>query len=355
MRKFKRLAVHVPSLGMFAAEGTDKTLTSTHESENPLLSLLGARWFSATRNQPRISVAEDLSDFHDSFIVLSDRAAAYESTWAGLTPEDLARKGNQVFIVSCLGKNDTNVLRGAHNAYDYPWGKRVSSDGLYNLSVIESANDGNVITLPLGCGQDWLPDLSGRYPEPVILLDEVHQSVIDEFQDKGRFDVAAFEHSLDVCRELFDRGFRIVTFCRESQEFINSIRDRHPFLEVIDWQGWMPFQMLAEHYAAAPLFYSHFHEAHGYPIYENLQMGNGVIGYVESMSPIPVRQFQNGVMLSVSMPAPVAADLISAYFDHYTGAKLQGPIAADGHARFSCETFVPRLIDALKLNNITFG
>lgn len=352
---FAKLVIHVPSLSMFGTNSVHDILSRAHTFDNPLLCLLSCRWFEASKHSgfPFCQRVESIGLPEDpSVVVVSDYAATYDSTFDEPV-ESIRAAGNLVVPFSCVVDSVQPFLCGALNAFDYPKFKRVQGNGFYEVGTQATHENGDIITVPIGCGSSWLPEVSLDRGK-VILLDEVHGSVIDSFEDSGRFDVLAYNHSLKVCEVLAKKGYRILTFCRESRGFIDHIKTRYPFLETIDWQGWMPFTEMARHYASAPLFFSHFHEAHGYPIYENLQLGNAVIGYVENINQHVVRQFQNGTLLSSTMPPAVAADMIDAYFERYQRDSLQNVIADDAHRRFSCDTFVSRLVHALEKKNIVF-
>ena len=353
---FQKLVLHVPSLSMFQHHSVEEILKLVHEFENPLLCLLACRWFEASRHvNASYFEATDVLDLQDLPVVMvvSDYASTYDSTFAAPAHE-IRAQGNLVVKFSCVGDTEEGFLRGALNAFDYPKAKPVAADGFYALGSQRTHENSEIITVPMGCGSGWLPQVSARR-DKVVLLDEVHGSVIDAFDDDGRFDVLAYKHALKICDHLWAKGFRVVTFCRSSAEFIRMIKQSHPYLEIIEWDGWMPFSEVVKHYAAAPLFFSHFHEAHGYPIYENLQIGNGVIGYVENINQHVVRQFQNGALLTLSMPPEFAAGLIDTYYERYIGANLKSVIAVDAHERFSCDTFVSRLVAAFEQKDIIFG
>ncbi|MBN7809072.1 glycosyltransferase [Agrobacterium rosae] len=352
---FQKLIFHVPSFSMFRDNLVEDILKKAHLFDNPLLCLLACRWFEASRNFKAefFEVVEVVEKQQlPAVMVVSDYASTYDSTFS-VPVEELEAQSNLVVKFSCVGDSAEGVLRGALNAFDYVKDKPVSPNGFYNLGTQRTHENQQIITVPLGCGSSWLPKV-GKDRGKVILLDEVHSSVIDAFDDNNRFDVLAYNHALNICDHLWARGFRIITFCRSSREFISKIKERHPYIEVIDWVGWMPFSEVVKHYAAATLFFSHFHEAHGYPIYENLQLGNGVIGYAENLNQHVVSQFQNGVVLTSTMPTALAADLVEQYFQRYIFDGLQQIIERDAHTRFSCDTFVDRLITALATKGIMF-
>lgn len=356
MRKvFQKCIFHVPSLSMFAHHSVTDVLHRSQEFESPLLLLLACRWFEASRHfdASYFTVSDVLAPNEEAAVmVVSDYASTYDTTFA-LPLNEIRAKGNMVLKFSCVGDTEEGFLRGALNAFDYARIKNVNAEGFYDLGSQRTHENSEIITVPMGCGSAWLPKVSDTI-EKIVLLDEVHQSVIDEFSNEKRFNVAAYKHSLEVCDHLSARGFRVITFCRSSKEFIASIKESHTYLEVIDWNGWMPFSEVAKHYASAPLFFSHFHEAHGYPIYENLQLGNGVIAYIENINQHVVRQFQNGALLASTMPPSIAADLVESYFYRYRDSNLRPKIAADAHTRFSSDTFVERLIKALAAKGIGF-
>jgi hypothetical protein len=351
---FDRLVWHTPSLDTFQREGVTRALTETHTFDSPLMVLLAARWFESLKHaeQRYIVPVENVGSIKNSVVVISDYAASSRDVW-WQSIDEVREKGNLVVKFSCVGDTEGLSLRGALNAFDYSRYKRVSSDGFYDLGTQNTHEDPDIITVPMGCGQSWLPDPitdRGR----VILLDEVHSSVIENFEDENCFNVHAYRHSLEVCSALSKIGYRILTFCRESRKFIEKIKTQYPFLETIDWDGWMPFTEIAKQYARAPLFFSHFHEAHGYPIYENLQLGNAVVGYAENINPHVVRPFQNGVLLSVSMQPSTAATMVDDYHHRYLAEDLRPIIARDAHVRFSCDTFVSRLVSALQRKGVFF-
>jgi hypothetical protein len=258
-----------------------------------------------------------------------------------------------LLVFSCANDAALTEPRGVLNAFDWIPNKRVRGDGFYAMDARAAYQDKNVIVTPMGCGSSWLPKPGNNRPKRV-LLDEVHMSVIEQYGDQGIFDVSAFLHALEVCRELWEMGYEISTFNRSSGAFRNMLRIHHPHIEVIDCQGWLPFDKMMETYANSPLFFSHFQEAHGYPIYENLQLGNGIIAYSENVNPSVVRNFETGVLLHTTMQPKLAAQLIDSYFTRYETGHLQDVISNESYLRYSCDTFVIRLVQALEAKGVVF-
>lgn len=355
-RVFDKLLIQVPSIQLIRDRGVDYILENTHKFDGPFLYLMGARWFEIASNskRPFASMIEHVVPIDNALIVMSDFAAAYPHIWR-TDKNTLRERGSELLIFSDVTADVTDDLRGTLNGFDAPRYDRRSSIDFYEYGYLKSANNKNLITVPLGCGNRWVRSPLGRKPEKHILLDEAHKIVIKNFSNKDLMYVRSFMHSLDVCKILAGQGYRISSFSRESSDFIRMVQADYPFIELIQEENWIPFNKMASYFHEMPIFYSHFQETHGYPIYENLQAGNAVIGYAENVSSEVIRTMQNGVLLSQMLSPELSANMVDEYFNRYVKQNLQVEVAQDAARRFSCETFTQRLIGALALRDWTFS
>jgi len=92
------------------------------------------------------------------------------------------------------------------------------------------------------------------------------------------------------------------------------------------------------------MFFNFFPETFGFPIYENMQMGNAIISYSEIANLLNLRSMQNSVLISLYQSPNLCAKIINEYWDIFQGNKLHELISAEANERYSTETYAERLL-----------
>lgn len=345
-RMRRRIDVFNPYAETIRGLGFEEILGNTEKYPLPFLQILGARWLAAQLNdetsgtftcslpeqcEARVIVMPDffLSDFITRFggieeIRLLDKKVVVFSDLPAPPSPWHHRAAMNRFLSSRSGAYSGKL--GFHY-------QAFNSDDSGVSSVIP--------VIPMGCGQNWLPAV--QHSDKVIFLDEPHETLLAELGNKDDIRVALLMHSLETCRALSEKGYEVITFSRESAHSSANLYKNYEFLRLLRIGSWIPFSMLMSYYAQASLFFSFFTETHGYPIYENMQLGNGVITYAETFDAFRLRPMQRGVLLSVYNSPRVCAEIVDEYYERYKSNGLRAYIREEAKELFSVETFFCRL------------
>jgi hypothetical protein len=232
----------------------------------------------------------------------------------------------------------TSEKKCEYNPFSVNYLSEWSLEKNYPHDLWSSFNDRNRTTVPLGTLQ-CLCDKT-NHGDKTIILDEPHRVVLDDI-DKNKQHVISFRKSLDICRILNDRGWAVRTFCtRDKDDRFARIEKEHPYLRVKKFEKpWVPYLEMIDIYKTGSVFFDHYQETHGFAAYENLQMGNSLVVFSENFNPLTVRQFQNGVSLSLYMSNELCADMIEEQFC----LNKHDQISAESRKLFSADTFADRL------------
>lgn len=209
----------------------------------------------------------------------------------------------------------------------------------YMTDLLSKFNDSCFVSQPLGtlhslCKKEFVK-------RKVLILDEPHSITLCDLSKKEKQHVHSYLKSFEICKILRDRGWTIISFCtRDKDRKFSTIKSQFSFVDFIDFKSnWVPYLEMLEFYKAGTLFFNHYQETHGFSVYENLQMGNGVIVFEENFNPLSLNQFQNSCKLNLKMSSLLCANLIEEFYELLDPCK----IARDSFERFSSDTFVYRL------------
>jgi hypothetical protein len=220
----------------------------------------------------------------------------------------------------------------------------------YRSNILDKFN-GEDLTVPLGSINNFCNKNYDK--QKVIILDEPHCWSLNKFKSNevNYQDTYSYLKAIRICKILEKRGFKIITFfTRNDSDF---------FLQFIDnkWNimsnsySWIPYLDLLKLYAQGVLFFSHYQETHGFSVYDNLQMGNGIVVFEENFNPYTINQFQNGVKLSLRICDIACASLIEEYYNSYSKDFFDN-IINDSYENFSCDTYIKRLKEAMGICGI---
>jgi hypothetical protein len=350
------LKLVVPPPFSVDTHGIEKILSATGTLYEPFLCILGARFWHAAHSfgGPRVTIADGASIDEDSIYLVRDFFWMYNmldnSLW---TEENLRRKNSKILLFSAHALKHDDWLRGGFSALRSQSVDSVKdADNVvfrkgkfFEYGVGEVINELNNIVVPIACAKEWLPAKQYRWTNS-ILLDEPHPVTLAvALRNLNHIYSIEYLHALEVCRVLSERGWNIVSFCRgNGVEYFDVMKD-YSFVRTIHHGSWIPFRKILDIYARTPLFFSFFSESYGFPIYENLQIGNGIIKYSENADANALRQMQNAALISLYMSPERCADIICDYGELYKRYALRGKIASESHEKFSTNTFASRLID----------
>jgi hypothetical protein len=332
--------------------GLDNVLNHTNKISNPFLSILGTRLYDAAKsggiNYPiEISNGDDIKPntiyfVRDFFFNWLDK-----DRWNQANVESF---GSHLVRLCALAEPNNNWLGAGFNALRSAKQGHFSTSAFYGYSNLGASNELNNIQIPLGCAAEWLPLQS--MPSKSILLDEPHITVLDNLHVEDDIRTVLYKNALEVCRELHNRGFKISTFSREKNGQFNDFIAGYPFIEKISAGDWIPYKQLLSTYGEYPLFYSWFPETFGFSIYENLQIGNGIITYSEIANPCALRQMQNSACLSLYSKVSISADIVEDYYEKYVANNFGDLIREESHRAFSTNLFGERLYKIMNYNKL---
>ncbi len=219
------------------------------------------------------------------------------------------------------------------------------SEKFYPHRLLEKYNNPLVRTVPLGApAQLCVKTFDGSRS---IFLDEPHPMVIRSLDREHLQHVFSFKKALRICRLLAQRGFKITSFASRSTSCpdLSTLWRNQEHICLMNYDKlWIPYLTLLGWYRSSSIFFSHYQETHGFAVYENLQMGNVVVVFGENYNPFTIRQFQNGVVLSLYMSDEVCADLIEEYFTEQYCKRRAETISCEATELFSSDTFGYRLL-----------
>lgn len=344
------LDIYSPFFPQIKERTIEETLKSTHLYWGPFVQLLSARWIVAAegdccKKSNLISsfkeITSDVVFMHDFFHQDLLRAEGAQ--------DFISNFGGRIYIVRDLPHYDFEppYRALAKNAHDVDRHARWHPSTPYRYRYFKSQSDRYLPIEPMGCGQRWLPKVSHK--DRVIILDEPHVTILEAFEDENDIRSRLYRHALEVTRILSKRNFEIQSFCRLESEIFRNIISDHNFINLNRVGSWIPFTDVAEFYSQGSLFYSFTAETFGYPCYENLQLGSGIICYNETHDPYTFRQMQNSVLLSIFMTPETAANLICEYFDRYEKFELRGVIREDAYSFCAADTYISRVRKVLDL------
>ncbi len=346
-----RINVFNPYAAQILERGMTETLGNTGAYYAPFLQLLGARWVCAVEQDVEqdsrtiTSIEEADSDtvvLHDWFI--------YDFTKTPEMAREIERFKGSIYIFTDVPQRQFDFPNKAKNIAKNlhvldrktAWGANPPE---VSYSLYRDKPGYRTPIVPLGCSQSWLPHKNHK--DPVIFFDEPHKIILESLSDDNNINVVFYKHALKTAQVLAERGFQLVTFCREESELLPSVLDNYPIFSRINEEGWIPFSRLAEHYSSASMFFSYVGETFGYASFENLQLGNGIIAYSEHRNPYDFRQMQNSALISIYMQPELAADVICEFFQRFEKQDLRTCIRNNAYRKFSTETFMPRLRNEL--------
>lgn len=349
MKQFDDICVVLQSPAIIENNGVDFMLDRTNELPQPFIRMLDMRWCHAAKSAPfPVSITGKISPSPRTLFITSDHVAKHKSVWE-CAVSDLENVGSQLIkFGACAEANYKGMLRGDHNLFSSKRLGKFGHETSFYYDVLQKANNNDLVTVPLGCGTDWLPTID--HTKKSIFLDEPHKQVIDNLKNRDLQHVFSFFRSLEICEVLASRGFEICTFARTESEELVEVYKEFPFLNVIGVGSWIPLRRLLEYYGEHSLFFNFFQETHGFPVYENLQMGNAGIVFAENFNPFVIRQMQTGVALSLYSDPTVSASIVEDFFQRYVTCGLREQIRSEATKLYSADTFFPRLDSALKLS-----
>ncbi|GJE68114.1 hypothetical protein LNAOJCKE_5350 [Methylorubrum aminovorans] len=321
--------------------GPDYIIDHTNILQNPFLQILGARWLVAqesddgpsrtitvpdmTTKNPIITVDFYFSNLLDAFSKVGG-IESYQSpifVFSDL-PGSMAHPGVRGAAL--------NQFLSAHSG---------QYETVFSYESFSELGSAPTPVVPLGCAQSWLPITN--HNDRIIFLDEPHETLVDILDDSTDIRVALYLHAVKTCKILYSMDFSIVSFYRNKSDKMEEFFLKNNFIKKIDSSGWIPFRNLAEHYSKATLFFSFFTETHGYAIYENMQLGNGIITYAETFDNYRLQHMQGGPLLSIYNTPTVCANVVSEYYDRYVKYDLKDQIRNKSREKYAAETFMRRL------------
>jgi hypothetical protein len=325
--------------------GADRIVRETDRFDPPFLHLLGARWlYAQEQDQTRLThtiIEVDRQSVHP--IVLPDFFLSELISQFG-DRRALQLYDGGIFVFSSLPElaDLAGVTPVGMNPFMSGRSGPIDRGTGFHYASFSETSAAQVPIVPMGCPQEWLPQVD--HYEKAIFLDEPHFSILENLR-KGDDDITVklLKHAMETCRLLSRRGFRIRSFSRVGSKRLASLYRKYDFVEVISVGSWIPFHDLVRYYSECSLFFSFFTETHGYPIYENMQLGNGIVTYAETFDAYRLRPMQRGVLLSVYNKPTTCARLIEEYFDRYVSRQLRPLIRQDAFESYSADTFFPRL------------
>lgn len=340
----KKISVFNPYAETISEFGIDRVLAHTDTLPNPFLQLLGARWLHAQRHDTsgRSETVTQVDHDSDDTIVLPDFFLGDLIRSFG-SMDAVQRYDGIILVFSDLtqASETAGIRKAAMNSFlsarSGPYDRGL---GFHYMSFNETG--GTLLpVVPMGCGASWLKPVD--HDDKVIFLDEPHMSLVDILGTEHDVRTRLFKHALEVCRILSRKGFRIVTFSRTSSPVLEEIYREHDYLDVVGFGSWIAFSEIVTQYARASLFFSFFTESFGYSIYENMQLGNGVISYFETFDPYRAMHMQKGALISIYNSPDVCADVVDEFYERYRSLKLRRAMAESANRDYSAETFLPRL------------
>lgn len=338
------LDVYNPFFDDLIWNGMETFLNHTTKFEYPFFYVLSAKWARAqqmdecgfSRTISRIDIESR------NTLIMPDHFLSW-FTRTHPNTNLLDRYKGKLILFTCAPEPGSGANRAtcAMNPFVSAREGHLDERNAYGYHQHPLGDEDSLPIVPMGCGSSWIGDV--KHTDKTIFLDEPHMTVIDKLDDPDDIRSRMFTHALSTCRVLSAMGFRIVTFSRTSSAKLDAIYRDNPHIEVVGCNGWIPYATLLEHYSSASIFYSHFPESFGYPIYENMQIGNGIAIYAESFDAYRLRHMQKGVSLSVFSSPETCAKIISEYYSRYVAHRLRSQIAAEANEAYSVDTFFRRL------------
>ncbi|WP_448207512.1 FkbM family methyltransferase [Azospirillum sp. sgz302134] len=342
----KRLHFFVPDTFVNDEYTPSAIIHRTNELPSPFLSIMGLRFVHAAMSCDSGMITYGGIDDYKPNTIYVLRDYFYEHL--PVQNIDLQEIGSSILLFHGIAQPHSDWLRGGFNGYRYNRERSNFDPTRFFLQKKGDFNELNNIVVPISAAREWLPPASSC--SQTILLDEPHATLLDVMANEDDIRTRLYRHALAVCKELSNRGFEIHTFCREDHPAFRQVVSENPFLRVIHQGGWMNYHDTLKMYANHTFFFNYFTETYGFPTYENLQLGNGVVIYSENANMTAMMQMQNSAILSIYLEPHLCADLVTAYFQRFVSCNLRSSIADDAHTRFSTDTFASRLIEVFNSN-----
>ena len=258
---------------------------------------------------------------------------------------------NILFLCEC-GEKESRVHKDKKsdiqfNPFVCNYLRDFDKDMFYRSNILDKFNS-KELTVPLGSIASFCKKKYSK--TKTIVLDEPHCWSIREMGSSKNFsrqDAFSFIKAIEICKILEKRGFRILTFLTRSKVdfFLEMISDDWIAIKPEDY-CWTPYLEMLNLYSQGTMFFSHYQETHGFSVYDNLQMGNGVIIFEENFNPFVINQFQNGVKLGLRISPEKCSDMVEEYYEQYS-ERTFNQIVQDSLRNFSCETYIKRFRKAL--------
>jgi hypothetical protein len=332
----------VPYLDHFASVGFPESYDYRCD-----FSLMASRWYHAGKcgNVRMTSTFPDKDDPALHFVY--DYFFLSHPLWGQCLPDPPLQENLVVFSECSENRSRawpirhiTSEKKVEYNPFSVNYLSEWSLDKNYPHDLWSAFNDRNRITIPLGTLQE-LCEKDHHTREKTIILDEPHRVTLNDIQNRDKQHVLSYIKALDVCEILHGRGWNVKTFCtRDKDNRFDQVKHEYPFLKVETFdRPWVPYLQMIDFYKSGSVFFDHYQETHGFAAYENLQMGNSLVVFSENFNPLTVRQFQNGVSLSLYMSNDLCAQMIESQFE----LNRHDIIAAESRELFSADTFGERL------------
>lgn len=339
-------------------------LQNITKHKNPFLELMSIRWYyAAQKENDIIQTVSRIKDVEpNSIYFVSDHFFRYNNIndrykCIDVELDEIKYKKSLIIpFMACggMGRDTLNFdknsfpIVGEYNFFWTPRFKNIEKYKINNYCNIKKINDINILTIPLGGMEDFTPPKKNL--KPSILLDEPHQLTLKHIDDLNKQHVCSWFKALEICEILANRGYTISTFSRWKHKLVKDIYAKYSFLNIISCEEWINYIDMLSYYSENSLFFSFHQESHGFPIYENLQIGNGIITFSENFNPLIINQLKNGVSCSLNMSSKICADLIDEYYSNYYNSVEN--IKEDAYLHYSADTFGVRLINQLKRNKL---
>ncbi|MGY5803903.1 glycosyltransferase [Rhizobium hainanense] len=333
----------------------DYIVEKTNELWNPFLCLMGLRfWLAAKQSGNVIEVADGTVLETDTIYLCRDFFAKYLLDTALFSEANLRESGSILLVIGA------NISAGG------PVGLSLSSwwtDLLLNVeennisfskekfiqygSVNPFEKSMSQAVIPISMSKEILPNKKSRR-DRIIFVDEPHEEVIKRLRDNSNVYSVLFKHCLDICGELRKYGFTFRTFSRNLvNRDLQNLYKRKSYLDVVSRDSWVPYREIVDLYATGNMFFNFFPETFGFPIYENMQMGNAIISYSEIANLLNLRSMQNSVLVSLYQSPKTCARIINEYWDLFQENGFHELISAEANERYSTETYAERLLRQL--------
>ena len=209
----------------------------------------------------------------------------------------------------------------------------------------QNVNDQTQFAFGLGPSEDFLKPLD-TIKKKKIFFDLVHPYLVNGKISSNSQAYFALKKAIEICNELNSFfGFEVSTIITDDQTG-KFLRNLGVDFRIEEATGWIPYKKILDIYSSNRMLFSHFQESWGFPIYENLCLGNPVLCFEEFANPLGIISFQNGLKFSMFQNTKITAAQINDFFESLDEEGLKS-IRKQSLRRFSADTFGLRVKAAL--------